>query len=163
MPHYKDQNNGLHYLEAGAYENLLPTGCVKITDAEATALQLPTIAHTKAERWGVIKAERDRRTEAGGYKVPVVGKWFHSDQKSRSQQQDNEAEGSALLPVAWKTMDGTFVTMTADLAAQVRAARMASDRAIFSVAEAHRVAMEASADPAVYNFMAGWPKIFGEE
>lgn len=127
---------------------------------------LPENAVTKRpigalEKWQDIKAERDRRTENGGYKVGT--KWFHSDQKSRSQQQDNEAEGSALLPVQWKTMDGSFVTMTAELAVQIRAARMASDRAIFAVAEAHRSAMEACARFDAYDFSADWPKAFGEE
>ena len=37
----------------------------------------------------------------------------------------------------------------------------ASDIAIFSAAEAHRVAMEASADPAAYDFTGGWPPMFG--
>lgn len=113
---------------------------------------------TIAKKWEAIKADRDRRSESGGYKVGA--KWFHSDQKSRIQQQDNEAAGNALEPVEWKTMDGSLVTMTPSLAIKIRAARMASDRAIFAAAEAHRAAMEASADPAVYDYSTGWPETY---
>jgi hypothetical protein len=62
----------------------------------------------------------------------------------------------------WKTMDGSFVTMTPQLASQILVEAAASDQAIFAVAEAHKAAMESSADPASYDFSAGWPKSFGE-
>ena len=43
MPYYQDTNNQLHYLSDADIANggvdLLPTGCVAITDTEATALQ----------------------------------------------------------------------------------------------------------------------------
>ena len=39
MPHYKDTNNGLYFLDDAAFEHLLPEGCVKITDEEAEALR----------------------------------------------------------------------------------------------------------------------------
>lgn len=108
-----------------------------------------------------IKAERDRRTDNGGYKVGT--KWFHSDQKSRSQQLGLVLLG-ANIPVGlqWKTMDGSFVTMTQQLAGQIIAAGAASDQAIFATAETHKAAMEASQDHSAYDFSAGWPKVFGE-
>jgi hypothetical protein len=62
----------------------------------------------------------------------------------------------------WKTMDGSFITMTQALASNVFAAAAASDQAIFAAAETHRVAMEASADPAAYDYSGGWQKIYGE-
>ena len=58
-------------------------------------------------------------------------------------------------------MDGSFVIMTQTLAGQIFGTAAASDIAIFSAAEAHRVAMEASADPAAYDFTGGWPPMFG--
>ena len=116
---------------------------------------------TAADIWEKIKAERDRRTEQGGYKAGT--KWFHSDQKSRSQQLGLVLIGANIpANLQWKTMDGSFVTMTQTLAQQVLAAAAASDQAIFAAAEAHRQAMEASADPAAYDFSTGWPKVFGE-
>lgn len=115
-----------------------------------------------AIKWGDIKAERDRRTESGGYRVG--DKWFHSDQKSRSQQLELVLLGSSIpAGLQWKTMDGTFVTMTQTLAQQVIADAAASDQAIFAVAEAHKVAMEACADPVVYDFSRGWPEAYGEQ
>ena len=61
----------------------------------------------------------------------------------------------------WKTMDGTVVTMTQALAGQIFAAAAANDIAIFAAAETHRLKMEASADPANYDFSSGWPESYG--
>lgn len=119
----------------------------------------PDIAQVKAAKWEAIKAERDRRTDYGGYKVGT--KWFHSDQKSRSQQLGLVLLGGNIpAGLQWKTMDGSFVTMTQTLAQQILAAGAASDQAVFAAAEAHRAAMEASADPASYDFSVGWPATF---
>jgi len=120
----------------------------------------PTVAQAKAAAWGVIKSERDRR-KAGGVKIGA--KWFHSDDGSRIQQMGLVMMGASLpAGLQWKTMDGTFITMTPALAQQVFTGQAASDQTIFAVAEGHRVAMEASADPATYDYSTGWPKIFGE-
>lgn len=161
MPYFKDQTGGLHFLDDAVFSSLLPADCVEITDDEAAALQKPTHEQAKAYKWDAIKIERERRTEHGGYKVGE--KWFHSDQKSRSQQLGLVLLGASIpAGLQWKTMDGSFVTMTQQLAGQVLAAAAASDQAIFAAAEAHRQAMEASADPATYDFSTGWPKVFGE-
>jgi len=120
----------------------------------------PTRAELTAESWHGIKAERDRR-KAGGVKVGA--KWFHSDDGSRIQQIGLVMMGANLpAGLQWKTMDGSFIAMTQAVAASVFAAAAASDQAIFAVAEGHRVAMEASADPAAYDYSTGWPKIYGE-
>ena len=114
----------------------------------------------KVVKWEAIKSERDRR-KAGG--VNVGAKWFHSDDASRIQQM-GLVMMSASIPadLQWKTMDGSFVAMTQTVAGNVFAAVAASDQAIFAVAEGHRVAMEASPDPAAYDHSTGWPAIFGE-
>lgn len=118
------------------------------------------LSSAKATAWGAIKAERDRR-KAGGVKVGA--KWFHSDDASRIQQLALVMMGAGLpAGLQWKTMDGSFITMTPALAQQVFTGQAASDQAIFAVAEGHRVAMEASADPAAYDHSTGWPKVFGE-
>jgi len=39
MSHYKDKNNGLHWLDSTEFEHLLPIGSVKITDAEAESIR----------------------------------------------------------------------------------------------------------------------------
>lgn len=110
--------------------------------------------------WEAIKTERDRR-KAGGVKVSA--KWFHSDDASRIQQLALVMMGGGLpAGLQWKTMDGSFITMTPALAQQVFTGQAASDQTIFAVAEQHRVAMEASADPASYDYSTGWPQVFGE-
>lgn len=112
-----------------------------------------------AQLWASIKAERDRRVQSGGYKVGT--KWFHSDTFSRTQQMGLVMLGASIpVNVPWKTMDGTVITMTQTLAGQIFATAAASDIAIFAAAETHKAAMETSADPAAYDFSAGWPAIF---
>lgn len=118
------------------------------------------IDQIKVRQWDAIKTERDRR-KAGGVKVGA--KWFHSDDGSRIQQMGLVMMGASIpANLQWKTMDGSFITMTQALASQVFQAVAASDQAIFTAAETHRVAMEASADPASYDYSGGWPKIYGE-
>lgn len=160
MPHFKDKTGGLHFLNDASFAHLLPEGCVEISDTEAAQLQAPTVGQAKAHKWEAIKAERDRR-KAGGVKVGV--KWFHSDDGSRIQQMSLVMMGTSIpANLQWKTMDGTFITMTQTLASQVFQAVAASDQAIFTAAETHRAAMEASADPASYDYSGGWPKVYGE-
>lgn len=118
------------------------------------------MAAVMSATWTNISAERDARMAQGGYQVG--GHWFHSDQQSRSQQLGLVLLGANIpANVQWKTMDGSFVPMTQQLAQQILAAAAASDQAIFAAAETHRTAMEASADPANYDFSAGWPPGFG--
>jgi hypothetical protein len=158
----------------------IPADAVEITEAEHAALMEAQAAGkyisgddtgnpvallppgpTTDQIWGRISAERDRRMEDGGYKVGT--KWFHSDQKSRSQQL-----GLVLLSVAmpediqWKTMDGSFVPMTSELAQGILVAAATNDQAVFVAAETHKAAMLASADPITYDFSTGWPQTFQE-
>lgn len=114
----------------------------------------------QAAAWVGIKAERDRR-KAGGVKVGA--KWFHSDDGSRIHQMGLVMMGASIpANLQWKTLDGSFITMTQALAGNVFAAAAASDQAIFAAAETHKAAMEASTDPASYDYSGGWPKIYGE-
>ena len=39
MPHYKNTENKLHWLELAEFEHYLPKGCVFITDEEANAIR----------------------------------------------------------------------------------------------------------------------------
>lgn len=132
-----------------------------------------TAESARARMWEAVKAERDRR-KAGGFKVGTS--WFHSDADSRIQHlglkdkaRDLLAAGGAMTenltilgqPVKWKTMDGSFVTITAKLAFDIVSAAGELDARLFAVAETHRAGMEAAADPAAYDFSAGWPESFG--
>lgn len=133
----------------------------------------PTASEIKAAKWEGIKAERDRR-KAGGFKVGAL--WFHSDADSRIQHlglkdkaRDLIASGGTMTdnltilgqPVRWKTMNGSFANVTAQLAFDIVAAVGDLDARLFAVAETHRAAMEAAIGPDAYDFSAGWPETFG--
>lgn len=114
--------------------------------------------------WNRIKAERDRRKSLG---VKVGDHWYHSDADSRIQQISLFVMGAAVPPVQWKTLTTSpppvFVTMTQAIAAGIFQNTAASDAAIFAAAEAHRVAMEASANPQDYDCSGGWPASVEDE
>ena len=120
-------------------------------------------AKIKEDGWVLIKAERDRRKTEGGYKVGSY--WYHSDDTSRIQQIGLVMLG-ANMPnnIMWKTMSGNFVLMTPTLATQIFQAAMVSDMTIFATAEAKRTAMLALSGDALlnYDYLSGWPKIYGE-
>lgn len=113
-----------------------------------------------------ISAERDRRYEEGGYYVQLVDKWFHSTQFSRGQQLGLVQLGSNLPEgVQWKTMDGTYVTMTLQLAQAILVSASLSDMNIFSTAEQKKLDILAITDMDTlkdYDYLANWPKIYGE-
>ena len=146
----------------------------------SATVPMPTPDQIKVDIWQKIKVERDRR-KAGGVKVQVGGvdKWFHTDDASKTQHlankdtaQDQLAVGGQMsdflldpetgAKIPWKTMDGTFTPMTCQLAFDIVKAAKSGELATFAAAETHRVAMEASADPASYDYSGGWPKIYGE-
>lgn len=110
------------------------------------------------QHWEAIKQERDRRAQSGGYQV--AGKWFHSDTFSRTQQMGLVMMGAGIPGgLQWKTMDGSFVTMTQTLAGQVFAAAAASDAALFARAEQIKSAMEAA--PVNFDLASqAWPAVF---
>lgn len=116
----------------------------------------------RAAAWERIKAMREKLSDEGGYKVAVNGvdKWFHSDAKSKTQQLSLVVMGANVPPVQWKTMDGSKVTMTQALAGAIFSAAATQDMTLFAVAESHRAAMEAAADPDSYDFSAGWPEVY---
>ena len=127
--------------------------------------ELPPIEQRRAAVWERIKAERDRRAALG---VKVGAHWFHSDQKSRTQQLGLVLLGQGIpAELKWKTLTFTpppvFVTMTPALAVGIVQSTAASDTAIFTAAEVHRMTMEASAAPQDYDFSTGWPVSIEEE
>ncbi len=120
----------------------------------------PTREEVVDKAWLAIKAERDRR-KAGG--VQVGEKWFHSDDSSRIQQLGLVMMGATMPEdIMWKTMDGSFIEMTPTLAQAIFSAAANLDFELFTIAETHRVAMEASEAPSDYDFSGGWPLAFEE-
>lgn len=146
------------YLDDFGVQRLRDTTDEEQEELDARRAAAPAAA--RARIWEAIKAERDRR-KAGG--VQVAGKWFHSDDPSRIQQIGLVMMGASIPPgLSWKTMDGSFVTMTQTLAGQVFGAVAALDQAAFTAAETHRAAMEAAEDPTAYDFSTGWPTVYGD-
>lgn len=129
-------------------------------DGQDFTAPAPDLTSLRAAHWEDIKRERDRRTQQGGYQV--AGKWYHSDTFSRTQQMGLVMMGAGIPGgLQWKTMDGSFVTMTQTLAGQVFAAAAASDAALFARAEQIKAAMEA--DPVNFSLASQtWPTVFGE-
>lgn len=118
-------------------------------------------ADYKEDMWDLIKVERDRRKNDGGVKVGA--NWYHSDTSSRIQQLGLVMMGAGLpANLYWKTMSGGFVIMTPTLAMQIFQSVAASDMAIFTVAEQKKAVMIASATPETYDYLSGWPLIYGE-
>lgn len=158
-----------------------PNGeAVEVTDLNLVPDPSWTLDHpatdpeiVKANQWTAIKFMREQ-IKAGG--VLATGKWFHSDADSRIQHlglkdsaRDVLAAGGAMADrlkiagqdIPWKTMDGSFVLMTAQIAFDIVAAVALLDAMAHIKAEQHKGAMEASADPASYDYSTGWPAVFG--
>lgn len=123
-----------------------------------TPAPVDTLTPARAAVWERIKAIRDRKTQSGGY--TTGGKWYHSDTFSRTQQMGLVMMGASVPPVPWKTMDGTFATMTQTLASQIFAAAAAQDQAMFAHAETLRAAVYASTTPEEIDITAGWPATY---
>jgi hypothetical protein len=113
----------------------------------------------KAETWSRIKAYRDDLQDNGG--CLVDGHWYHTDTKSKQQQIALVMLG-VNLPVGlqWKTLDGTFVSMTPALAASVFQAQVVREQTVFAVAEYHKTIINAAElvdTLASYDYTVGWP------
>ena len=108
-------------------------------------------------RWNLIKNDRDIRKSGG---IFVANKWFHSDTESRIQQLGLVLMGNSVPAVQWKTMDKSFITMSPTIASGIFQATAMLDTQLFEVAEGHRLAMEASDRPDLYDFSLGWPAAF---
>ena len=141
----------------------------------AAKVWIADLEGAKSAMWDKIQIERTRRKECA-FPVDFGGKtyYFHGDAESRGQQHGLMAGVNLLLAtgkplttvlttVPWVTKGGTNVTMTGALALTIFQTQMRREGEFFSVARAHKEAMEASAEPWNYNYLAGWPKIYGEE
>src|SRR5574344_353513 len=109
--------------------------------------------------WTKIKALRDEKIANGGYEVE--GKWYHSDTVSRSQQTGLYLMGENVpVGLMWKTMDGSFVEMSPELAQKIFFAAASQDSALFQHAESLRQQVKESANPEQVDIESGWPATF---
>jgi hypothetical protein len=107
-----------------------------------------------ALRVSKLKQIRDELTESGG--CLVQGKWYHTDVKSKQQQMALAMAGANLpLNLLWKTLDGSFIEMTPELATELFAAQMTREATIFGLCEAKQH------DDTPIN--EGWPERYVKE
>lgn len=153
---YAIRNDGLGWRSVGGPEDVGPdeTFSADVPSPRAMALAIALAA---------IKTERDRLRFEGG--VKVGGHWFLSNQTATTEYNsiiNLGAPDATVIRPNWRTMDGAEVPMSPFLAKQIIVAGFAQAAAIDDAALAHKSAMEASADPASYDFSADWPEVYGE-
>jgi hypothetical protein len=140
--------------------------------AGGATLPWKTEQEIKDEMWEMIKEERTAR-KSGGIKVGTL--WYHSDPDSRVQHLGLKDEARDILDaggnmstqlvldgrsVPWKTMGGTWSSpLTVQAVLDIVAAGKVLDSRLHVAAEIHKMQMEASPDPAAYDYTsAGWPE-----
>lgn len=146
--------------DPGIYENIIieegsePLPAKDVLDRAALDIARTTL-------WSYIQGQRDSRRIAG---VKVGENWYHSDDPSRIQQIALVMMGANMPSnIMWKTMQGTFVQMTPQLASSIFQSIIAQDTKIFAHAEYHRQMMITSTDdPYTYDYMVGWPETYSE-
>lgn len=113
-----------------------------------------------------IKAERDRRKAGGFY---TGSQWFHSDEASRGQYGillslavEKQLPSGYVLNAAWMDMDKVYTPMTVAKLRLIRDVGLVLEAALFDAAKAHIEALQASDDPAAYDFSSGWPAAYGD-
>ena len=119
-------------------------------------------AEQQAEVWERIKAKRADNLRHGVY-VKSAGKWFHTDDNSRTQY-----IALAVMPrlpekLPWKTMDNSFVNMTKALLGELMEQMLVDEQADFANAERHKAAMEKAENPLEYDYSDGWTANFDEQ
>lgn len=139
-------------------------------EAEIQARSAIDPARAHAEMWARIEAERERRRDGG---ILLGQNWFHSDLPTRTQLAILDSKGlraswpdSTVVHPEWKTMNVNPATgqkvkvpMTIAMVRQILDLGITKEGTIFSVAESHRTAMQAAANPYLYDFSTGWPDI----
>lgn len=59
MPHYKDQNNKLHWIDSSEHESYLPVGSVQITDEQAQVIKTQELAEIESAKTYVEKRQAE--------------------------------------------------------------------------------------------------------
>ena len=136
-------------------------------DAKAKAWVLPpdVAARLKAEQqdevWERIKAKRYDNLRHGVY-AKSVGKWFQTDDASRTQYLALAVMPRLPEKLAWKTMDNSFVNMTKALLGELMEQMLIDEQADFANAEKHKAAMLQAENPMEYDYSGGWTANFDE-
>ena len=111
------------------------------------------------QAWEAIKAKRHAITR-GGFYVPSVKKWFHTDDSSRTQYLALQILPALPADLMWKTMDNSFVKLDKPLLTELAMTILANEQADFANAERHRMAMLQADNPLDYDYSTGWTAIY---
>lgn len=112
-------------------------------------------AEQQAEVWERIKAKRYDNLRHGVF-VKSVGKWFQTDDASRTQYLALAVMPRLPEKLPWKTMDNSFVNMTKALLGDLMEQMLVDEQADFANAERHKAAMEKVEHPLEYDYSDGW-------
>jgi len=119
-------------------------------------------AEQQEEMWERIKAKRYDNLRHGVF-VKSVGKWFQTDDASRTQYLALAVMPRLPEKLPWKTMDNSFVNMTKALLGELMEQMLIDEQADFANAERHKVAMEKADKPLEYDYSDGWTVNFNEQ
>lgn len=122
-----------------------------------TALYNARHEKRKEEMWEKIKQKRLEEITAGVY-VPSIKKWLHTDDVSAIQysQIGNAINLGIFEPMMWKTMDGSFITLTVDIFKEFQALMIKNTQKNYHVAEVHKALMEQYTNPLEYDYSTDW-------
>jgi hypothetical protein len=140
-------SNGIRYFKIPSYllqeinEPAPPQDYTEESYYKTELRESPYVIYTKKNdneiltlRKRKLHAIRDNLILTGG--VEVNGKWYHSDTHSKLQQLALLLAGANMPQgLQWKTMDGSFVTMTPQLAQDIYIAQMQQEQIIFVISE----------------------------
>lgn len=119
-------------------------------------------AEQQDEMWERIKAKRYDNLRHGVF-VKSVGKWFQTDDASRTQYLALAVMPRLPEKLPWKTMDNSFVNMTKALLGELMEQMLIDEQADFANAERHKAAMLKAEHPLEYDYSDGWTANFDEQ
>lgn len=135
-------------------------------DGEQWHIDPECAARLKAEQqdevWERIKAKRYDNLRHGVF-VKSVGKWFQTDDASRTQYLALAVMPRLPEKLTWKTMDNSFVIMTKALLGELMEQMLINEQADFANAEKHKAAMLKAENPLEYDYSGGWTANFDEQ
>lgn len=164
MINYTEKGAGLHAAIAAAGHWLLEQDGVWVSSDDAAVQTIidtyDPLPEAKVAKWEQIKVERDRRKHAG---FAVGANRFHSDPDSRIQQLGLVIMGAGIpANLQWKTLGGSFVTMTPTLALSIFQTTAQADAALFAAAEVKRATVNGLTslqDIEAHDPLTGWPEV----
>lgn len=116
----------------------------------------------QAQVWEAVKQKRHDNTRGGTF-IKSVGKWFHTDDSSRTQYLALQLLPQLPPDLAWKCMDNQFVPMTKELLTEIAMTILTEEQADFANAEKHRLLMLQSDDPLNYDYSTGWSATYDSQ